>query len=266
MDYKVINCDSILKKITKKDTLFHGDYCLDPYQNCEFNCQYCDSSLEKTLYIKKNSIEVLQNQLSSLPKGRIIVGSVHDPYQPAEKKYLLTQSILTLLQDYDFPCHILTKSPLVLRDIDLISVLNCYVTISISSLDDHVVNIFEPQVSSPSDRLHTIQKLRMHHITTGVALIPIFPYIVEPELETIVKNAQRNSAQYLLYKHLELKGEQKQHFMNIIRTYYPQLVDQYTTLYQHSISPDKIYVQNINNTLARYCRQFNIPDAIPRNK
>jgi DNA repair photolyase len=106
----------------------------------------------------------------------------------------------------------------------------------------------------------------MHHITTGVALIPIFPYIVEPELETIVKNAQLNSAQYLLHKHLELKGEQKQHFMNIIRTHYPQLVDQYTTLYQHSISPDKIYVQNINNTLARYCRQFNIPDAIPRNK
>jgi DNA repair photolyase len=266
MDYKCINCDSALKKITKKDILFHGEYCLDPYQNCEFNCQYCDSSLEKTLYIKKNIIEILKNELGSLPKGRIVIGSVHDPYQPAEKNFLLTRSILTVLRDFDFPCHILTKSPLVVRDLDLIRALDCYVTISISSLDDRVVRIFESQVPSPSDRLHTIQTLRMHTITTGVALIPIFPYIVEHELETIVNNAHRNDAQYLLHKHLELKGEQKQYFMDIIRTQYPLLLAQYTRLYLHSIGPDTKYVQKLNNTLLQYCKQFNISDVIPKNK
>ena len=266
MDYKFINCGAILKKITKKDTLFHGDYCLDPYQNCEFNCQYCDSSLEKTIYIKKNINEILKNELGSIPKGRVIIGSVHDPYQPAEKKYLLTQSVLTVLRDFDFPCHILTKSPLVLRDINLISALNCYVTLSISSLDENVVRIFEPHVPSPSDRLQTIHKLRTQNIPSGMALIPIFPYIVEPELETIVKNVHRNNAQYLLHKHLELKGEQKQHFLEIVQTQYPRLLAEYKRLYLHSISPDTTYVQNLNNTLLQYCKQFNISAVIPRNK
>jgi DNA repair photolyase len=266
MYFKFINADSILKKITKTDILFHGDYCLDPYQNCEFNCQYCDSSQEKTIYIKKNIIEILKNEISSIPKGRIIIGSVHDPYQPAEKKYLLTQAILTVLRDCNFSCHILTKSPLVFRDVELISALNCYVTMSISSLDDHVVRIFEPQISSPSDRLHTIHKLRTHNIPAGIALIPILPYIVEPELETIVKSAHRNNAQYLLHKHLELKGDQKKHFMNIIQTHYPELIFNYTRLYTDSIGPDKKYVQTLNKTLLQYCKQFNISDVIPRNE
>ena len=58
MDYKIINCDSVLKKIIKKDSLFHGNYCVDPYQNCAFGCHYCDSSLEKTIYVKANVINI----------------------------------------------------------------------------------------------------------------------------------------------------------------------------------------------------------------
>ena len=54
MTYKLINCDSVIKIITKPDSLFHGNYCVDPYQNCEFGCQYCDSSFEKIVYVKKN--------------------------------------------------------------------------------------------------------------------------------------------------------------------------------------------------------------------
>ena len=130
MEYKLINCDSVIKKITKKDSLFHGNYCVDPYQNCEFGCHYCDSSFEKTIYVKTNIIEILEKELETIKNGRIIIGSVNDPYQIIEKKYQLTNTILETLKEYNFPCHILTKSPLILRDLDLLSQLESMITIS----------------------------------------------------------------------------------------------------------------------------------------
>jgi DNA repair photolyase len=262
MNYKIINCDSIVKKITKKDSLFHGNYCADPYQNCEFGCHYCDSSLEKTIYVKINVVDILKKELEQIKNGIIIIGSVHDPYQNLEKKYKLTRAILETLKEFSFPCHILTKSPLILRDIDLLSQIECMITVSISSLNDHVVRIFEPEVPSPNDRLQTVQTLRTQGITAGVALIPMLPFIVESELETIVKAAHSVDAQYLLHKHLQLKGDQEQLFRNIIEAHYPNLLPKYDALYDNDFNPRKEYVQELNNLLSIYCKKFKISDRI----
>jgi DNA repair photolyase len=262
MDYKIINCDSVVKKITKKDSLFHGNYCVDPYQNCEFGCHYCDSSFEKTIYVKANVVDILKKELEHNKNGRIIIGSVHDPYQKTEKKYKLTRTILETLRQFNFPCHILTKSPLVLRDIDLLSQLECMITVSISSLDDKVVRIFEPEVPSPNDRLQTVQTLRNQGITAGVALIPILPYIVESEVESIVKAARSIDAQYLLHKYLELKGDQERLFRNLIKAHYPHLLSKYDVLYDNDFNPRKEYIQELNNTLSGYCKKFKISNKI----
>lgn len=262
MDYKLINCNSIIKKITKKDSLFHGNYCVDPYQNCEFGCHYCDSSFEKTIYVKTNAIDILKKELQNIKNGRIIIGSVHDPYQNSEKKFQLTKSILELLKQLNFPCHILTKSPLILRDIDLLSQLDCMITISVSSLNDQVVRIFEPNVPSPNVRLQTVQTLRDHDITTGLALIPMLPYIVESEVESIVKAAHGVNAQYLLHKHLELRGDQERFFRTLIEAHYPHLLPKYDALYENDFNPRKEYIQELNNTLLEYCKKFNISNKI----
>jgi DNA repair photolyase len=262
MEYKLINCDSVIKKITKKDSLFHGNYCVDPYQNCEFGCNYCDSSSEKTIFVKTNIIETLRKELESVNNGRIILGSVHDPYQKAEKKYELTRTVLETLKQYNFPCHILTKSPLILRDIDMLSKLECMVTISLSSLDDRVVHIFEPDVPSPHERLQTVQTLRDHGITAGIALIPMLPYIVESELEEIVKAACNVKAQYLLHKHLELKGDQERYYRNLIEAHYPHLLAKYDSLYENDFNPRKTYIQELNSILSEYCKKYKISDRI----
>jgi DNA repair photolyase len=263
MDYKSINCDSILKRIMKTDSLFHGDYCIDPYQYCEFGCEYCDSSFENTIYIKKNIIDVLKKELASMQTGRIIIGSVHDPYQNAEKDYQLTKHVLETIKDYNFSCHILTKSPLIIRDIDLITKLNCIVTISILSLNDQVVRIFEPAAPSPADRMQTLEKLRNNNIKAGIAFIPLLPYITDSELESMFQAAQRIGAQYLLHKHLELKGDQKQHFKNLIKMHYPHLLSRYDALYEHNIKPDDTYIKKLDNTLSQYHKTYNIPSKIP---
>ncbi len=263
MDYKLINCDSVIKIIIKKDTLFHGSYCVDPYQNCEFGCQYCDSSFEKTIYVKKNIKEILEKELQTIQKGRIIIGSVNDPYQNIEKKFQLTHTILETLKNYDFPCHILTKSPLILKDIPLLSQLDCIITLSMCSLNDQVVQIFEPDVPTPTTRLETLQDLRMHGFMAGLALIPILPYIVESEIESIVEAASQANARYLLHKHLELKGDQEIHVRNLIKIHYPHLLPKYDALYENDYRPKENYLEEIHTLLQKYCKKFNLSDAIP---
>ena len=266
MEYKQIHCDSLIKKITKKDTLFNGNYCIDPYQNCEFGCLYCDSSFDKTIYIKKNAAEILKNELQSLEKGVIIVGSVHDPYQKAEQTYEITKNILKIIKKYDFPCHILTKSTLVLRDINLISSMQCTVTISISSLDEHITNIFEKNVPSPKKRLQTVKTLTEKNVKTGIALIPLLPYIVESELESIVKTTNNWNAQYILHKHLELKGEQKQLFKEILQEHYPHLLLKYKNLYKDRFKPDETHTSKIDKKIHTYCKKYNISEKICHNE
>ncbi|MBN2599264.1 MAG: radical SAM protein [Candidatus Thermoplasmatota archaeon] len=262
MEYQFINCDSIIKKITKEDSLFHGEYCVEPYQNCAFGCHYCDSSFEKTIYVKKNIKEILEKELETIPKGRVIIGSVNDPYQDIEKTFKLTRAILEILQDHSFPCHILTKSPLILRDIPLLSLLDSWVTISITSLHNQVIRIFEPEAPAPSARLQTVYDLRSHGLKAGVALIPILPYIVETEIASIVEAAACAKAQYLLHKHLELKGDQERHFRNLIKIHYPHLLPKYDLLYENAFQPEEHYLQEIHTMLEYYCKKFDIAEQI----
>ncbi|MBU0497344.1 MAG: hypothetical protein KKC68_00610 [Candidatus Thermoplasmatota archaeon] len=120
MPIKEIECQQIIRKITPHDTLFSGSYALDPYQNCAFACSYCDSAYDPTIYVKSNAITILQQELQTIKPARIIVGSVHDPYQPIEKSTKLTRKILQTLTNAGFPIHVLTKSPLIFRDIDIL--------------------------------------------------------------------------------------------------------------------------------------------------
>ncbi|UCF13000.1 MAG: hypothetical protein JSW06_01770 [Thermoplasmatales archaeon] len=103
MDYRPIICNSLIKKITKPDMLFNGKYCTDPFQNCEYGCLYCDSSFDKTIYIKMNANEILEKELEQLERGVIIIGSVHDPYQKAEQKNEVTKKLLKTIYKQHFP-------------------------------------------------------------------------------------------------------------------------------------------------------------------
>jgi DNA repair photolyase len=250
MDYKEIKVEYLLNKITKKDNLFNGDYTVDPYRNCEFGCMYCDSSFDKAIYIKKNAVEIFEKELKKSKNGTIIVGSVNDPYQKIEEKYKITREILEIIKKYDYSCHILTKSDLVLRDADILKkIKNCRVTISIISLKKSICQIFEKNVISPDIRLNTIKNLKEKNIKSGLAILPILPYITDEEIKIIIKKAKKYYVDYLVYKHLELKGDQKGLFFKIIKEFYPELLEKYTILYKDSFSPNKVYISKIENIL-----------------
>lgn len=262
MEYKPITCDSLIKKITKPDMLFNGKYCTDLFQNCEFGCLYCDSSFDKTIYVKMNATEIFEKELEQLERGVIIIGSAHDPYQKAEEKFEVTKNLLRAINKHHFPCHILTKSSLVLRDIDLLSDMQCVVTISITSLDKNVSQIFEENVPSPKERLQAVETLMEYGIETGLALMPVLPFIVEPELEDVVKAAKRANARYLLHKHLELKGDLKRVFKNIIQNHYPHLLSKYDELYKEDLKPNEKYIAELDKRMHKFCKKYNIPKRI----
>jgi len=263
MQYKHIRVESVLKKITNKDTLFAGDYIVDPYQNCEFGCLYCDSSFDKTIFIKTNAPEILREELKKHDKGMIIVGSVHDPYQKIEKNCKITRNLLEIISESGFSCHILTKSDLVLRDLDVLSkIKNCIVTMSISSVNKSVYNIFERDVPLSTIRINILEELRKSGIRSGLAVIPIFPFITEVELNEIFRTAKASKADYLLYKHLELKGDQKNIFFEIINKYYPDLLKKYEKLYENSYMPNKKYLSMLDTKLNDLYKKYKLKNMI----
>jgi DNA repair photolyase len=262
MDYKQITTSSLLTKITKKDALFGGKYTLDPYQRCEFNCVYCDSG-DEIIYVKSNAPYLLETELATQPKGTIIIGSASDPYQPAENTYKITRALLTTIREHDYPCHILTKSDRILRDLDLLTTMDqCAVTISIISLNDRIATIFEPKSPPPKDRLRTVRTLSENSVKTGIAIIPLLPYIVDQELEALITSAQTYKARYILHQHLELKGDQKTIFLHRLRKFFPHLSHKYGQLYLEGYLPDQQYMAKTKKLVVSYCKNLGIPCRI----
>ena len=263
MQYKQIRCDSLINEITTKDDLFMGDYTVDPYQHCEFGCRYCDSTVDDIIYIKTNAAEVFDKELKQKRKGRVIVGSVHDPYQNVEKDYKITRELIEVIERHDFSCHILTKSPLILRDKDILSHMkSSLVTMSISSLNEETSKLFEKHVPLPKERLQIIQTLSENGIKTGLAVMPILPFIVESEFENIIKSARNYNAQYVIHKHLELKGDQKTRYMTTIQKHFPKLMKKYDELYKDSYMPNTDYILDINKSMEQWCKKYKIKKRI----
>jgi DNA repair photolyase len=262
MKYQLIDCDTIIKKITARDKLFNGAYSIDPYQNCEYGCLYCDSSFENTIFIKINAGNILKHELKQIKKGMVVIGSVNDPYQKAEEKYEITKQLLNVICKNNFPCHILTKSTMILRDIDILSKMKCRVTISITSLNENISRIFERDAPSPKKRMQMITSLMDHGIQTGLALIPVLPFIVESELEEIVKTTKYANAKYLLFKYLELKGDQKKAFEQVLHNHFPHLISQYRELFKEDFKPNKKYISKLTNKMFQLCSKYNISQKL----
>ncbi|RLF59820.1 MAG: hypothetical protein DRN27_01470 [Thermoplasmata archaeon] len=263
MKKKEIQTKFILKKITKYDSLFQGHYTIDPYQNCEFGCIYCDSTYDDTLYILQNALEILKTELIDIPKKRIIIGSVHDPYQSAEETYNITRSIINFLTENNFPIHILTKSPLVLRDIDLLKKnKDVHVTFSFISSDSFIVSQIEKNAPNIISRFQAIQKLQKNNICSGVALIPILPGFVEDSLDDIIAITKSYQASYFLSEHLFLKGDQQRIFFDFIKQYYPTLLTLYDSIFKDSMFPDQTYQNKINKEIKKICGRNNLPTSI----
>jgi len=218
---------SILRRQKKIDSWFLTHYGMNLYRGCTHNCVFCDGRSEKyrvegtfgsTVEVKTNAIELLQKELNPsrkrkpMPNSFIMLGGgVCDAYQPAEKQYKLARKTLELIAEYRYPVHILTKSTLVERDLDLLQTINqqtkALVSFSLSSANDQLSQIFEPGVPAPSERLASMRKLKKAGISCGLFLMPVIPFLTDtPDaIKKTIQNAKDAGAEFGIFGTMTLK-------------------------------------------------------------
>lgn len=192
-------------------------------------------------------------------------------YQPIEAETRLSRKMLQVCLELGFPVFILEKSDLVLRDISLMEKINekswaCVVFSIITTKDDEVRRLFEPRAPPASRRFKALKEFSSRGVLTGVAFIPILPFIYDDDenLEAVVRAAQENGCKFVLAGGLTLASPQKEWYYRALRKRFPELISKYEELYAGNYSPKCEYAGEIGKRVARFCQKFGIKDRMPR--
>ncbi len=180
----------IVKEVQAKTVLSKSkvsDYTVNPYVGCEYGCTYCYARFMKRFTdhkeewgkfvdVKINAPILLQHEIEKKRVGKVWISGVCDPYQPLEKKYKLTKSCLEILLEHDWPVTIQTKSPLLLRDLELLRRFNnIEVGFTITTADGKIKKYFEPNTPLVEERIEALDKLHSAGIRTFAMIAPILP-------------------------------------------------------------------------------------------
>lgn len=251
---------------------------LNPYRGCTHACIYCYARTtheylgldagrdfqEKILY-KANLVEVLDRELSR-PRLRgqsIAIGTATDAYQPAEATLQITRRVLETCLRHGNPVSVTTKSPLVLRDLDVLGQLargpGAVVHFSVASLDE-VWRVLEPGTPSPRYRLKAMAKLRAAGVRAGVLMAPIVPGLTDGDgqMEAVVRAAAAAGASFVVPIVLRLQGSVREWFLDRLAEARPELAGRLATLYANDYAP-RAYVTSIERKVARLRERYGIP-------
>ncbi len=232
------NARKIITRNQSPDIAF--DRSINPYQGCEHGCVYCYArpthsyyglsaglDFETRLFAKPNAAALLEKELAApgyQPRA-IAIGTNTDAYQPIERQHRIMRSILEVLERTSHPVGIVTKSALILRDLDILKPMAerglVKVAISVTSLDHKLSRIMEPRASAPGRRIETIRALAKAGIPTSVMVAPIIPAINDMEIEKILKFAASEGARGAGYVLLRLPREISELFREWLHEHFP---------------------------------------------
>jgi len=225
------------------------DQSINPYRGCEHGCIYCFArpthcylghsaglDFETKLYAKINGAELLERELAQ-PRYQakvIALGAVTDPYQPIEREHRLTRAILEVLDHTSHPVGIVTKSALVLRDVDILARMAkrnlVKVAISVTTLNRQIARKMEPRAATPGKRLEAIAGLAAAGVPVAVMVAPIVPALNDSEIESILRAAERAGACEAGYVLLRLPLELKSLFREWLASEFPERADRVINL------------------------------------
>jgi DNA repair photolyase len=229
---------TIIARNTSPDISFNQS--INPYRGCEHGCIYCFArpshaylglspglDFESKLLVKPDAAKLLEAELKkpSYQPQVIAMGTNTDPYQPIEREWRVTRSILQVLAEFKHPVGIVTKSALITRDIDILAPMAAEglakVAVSITTLDRKLARIMEPRAATPERRLETLRALSSAGIPTTVMTAPIIPALNDDEMETILARAAEAGAMQAGYTLLRLPLEIKDLFREWLETQVP---------------------------------------------
>src|SRR5437763_7777178 len=236
-----VTVEATRKIITRNDSPDIGfDRSINPYRGCEHGCVYCFArpthaylglspglDFESKLFVKPEAPELLERELSApgYQPRTIAIGTNTDPYQPVDRRYEIMRRILAVLERAGHPVGIVTKSALVLRDIDILSRMArrnlAKVALSVTTLDPKLARTMEPRAATPSRRLEALRQLSAAGIPTAVLVAPIIPAINDAEIERVLDAAAAAGAESAGYVTLKMPFEIKDLFREWLREHFP---------------------------------------------
>ena len=225
---------------------------LNPYMGCAHRCAFCyvrgferradrpsDDRYGTSVRVKTNIVEVLRRELArrSWKRETVAIGAATDPYQPAEGRYRLTRGCIPALADARTGFDLITRGPLVVRDIDVMAdasrLAECRVNISIATMDASLSAWLEPSVAPPRQRLRAMRMLADAGIAVGVALAPILPDLTDDPraMADVLAAAREAGATHAWWNVLNLRPGTREHFLSVLDREWPALRPRYEALF-----------------------------------
>jgi DNA repair photolyase len=276
-EYREEPCRSALNRVRGMPF----EWSLNPYMGCVHRCTFCyvraferradrpsDDRYGTSIRVKVNVAEVLRRELArpSWEREPIAIGAATDPYQPAEGRYRLTRACIEALAEARTPFSIITRGPMIVRDIDVLVEAarraSVSVTFSIPTLDDEVWRKTEPSTAHPRQRLKAVSKLVDAGVKTGVGMAPILPGISDhpDQLRDVVKAAREAGATGIWTNLLFLRPGTREHFLEHLAEDWPELVPTYRELYGRRayLGPDD--VKPVKRRVVALARELGVAD------
>ncbi|MBV8399692.1 MAG: PA0069 family radical SAM protein [Acetobacteraceae bacterium] len=269
------------------------DRAVNPYRGCEHGCVYCYArpthaylgyspglDFESKLIFKPEVAELLERELRKpgyVPRT-LALGSNTDPYQPVERTLKLTRGVLEVLDRFNHPVSIVTKSAGVLRDLDILSRMAARnlarVYLSVTTLDPALARRMEPRAAAPGRRLQAIQELTRAGVPAGLMCAPVIPGLNDAEMEKIIEAAAQAGARHAGYVLLRLPHELRQIFDDWLQTQFPERAKHVLSLirqtragalnesrFHHRFTGHGAYADLLVRRFARATRQWGLDEA-----
>src|SRR5216117_3186401 len=262
------------------------DWSLNPWSGCAHSCVYCfarayharyreknvGTDFDSNVKVRVNIADVLRKELRRRREGSLAIGTATDPYQPIEGKYRLTRRCLEALVEYPMPTSIVTKGPLVVRDIDVLKKLDertdLTVYFSVPCVDEEIVRKTDPGTAPPRQRLRALRMLREAGLDAAVLCMPVLPGISDSEesLDAAARAASEAGATAFRHRPLKIDAEIREYYNDFLAAEFPVLVPAYSALYKGSNHPTREYERELEQRVRRVSSRYEFRERPPRER